>query len=142
MPERGEAGGGGGGDCSLKCPPPVEGGSEAEEAQTENTKYPQVTRCDKILILRPECWSHCSRWPAPGQPGPPPCQSPGLSGRRRCPRWQHCSPWSQSPHSPQLLIIQIIQHRLVVLRVGRWQVEGEWFSQIFSSVKKKPANCL
>ena len=39
MPGRGEAGGGAGGDCSLKCPPPVEAGSEVEEAQTE--KYPR-----------------------------------------------------------------------------------------------------
>ena len=47
MAGRGEpaGGAGGGGDCSLKCPPPVEGGSEVEEAQTENSPGD----CDYIL---------------------------------------------------------------------------------------------
>ena len=48
MPGRGEAAGGAGGaggDCSLKCPPPVEAGSEVEEAQTENSPGD----CDYIL---------------------------------------------------------------------------------------------
>ena len=36
---RGEVGGGAGGDCSLKCPPPVEAGSEVEEAQTETNPW-------------------------------------------------------------------------------------------------------
>ena len=34
MPGRGEDDEGDGGGCSLKCPPPVEAGSEVEEAQT------------------------------------------------------------------------------------------------------------
>ena len=34
VPGRGEGDGGDGGGCSLKCPPPVEAGSEVEEVQT------------------------------------------------------------------------------------------------------------
>ena len=58
MPGRGEAGGGAGGDCSLKCPPPVEAGSEVEEAQTG------ITPQSEEMLLNVNNYIHLSVGPS------------------------------------------------------------------------------
>ena len=104
MPGRGEGGGGGGGDRSLNCPPPVEAGSEEEEAQTENTPV-ILTGRDWTMLIPESCCSRCSRQSAGCPPCPPPSPSPGLSGRRHYPRWPHCSP---GPASSEYFLSKVI----------------------------------
>ena len=140
VPGRGEGGGGGGGDRSLNCPPPVEAGSEEEEAQTENTpRHSDWAWLDKAVLIPEGCCSRCSRQSAGCPPCPPPSPSPGLSGRRHYPRWPHCSP---GPASSEYFLSKVI----TILAREYWERQRwrkkERFSLISSSMEKKPENCL